>query len=189
MTTDAAHCPDCRTALKPLSRGGKFYYVCTNCSGQAVTLSVIKALGGAEFVSELSTLAKPVASARKRGCPECSQPMAALETPGEDAVLIDACRHCAVLWFDRGELEHLPGVQRRKKAEAAMPQEAREALAMARIETLAADAPSKERRAMFEALGSSYPRSSRVQRAGNAYDEFDALADFFAILGGLFRRP
>ncbi len=76
-----------------------------------------------------------------RACPHCRQAMrrTAVEGDGADFPL-DGCRACHLLWFDSGELEAMPLARpadeaarevAAERAEAAMPEEARVALAMA----------------------------------------------------------
>jgi hypothetical protein len=60
---------------------------------------------------------------------------------------LDACRVCQFLWFDTDEVLHLPiSPPGPKQQESALSPEAREALALAKVEMLAERARKEQRR-------------------------------------------
>jgi membrane associated rhomboid family serine protease/Zn-finger nucleic acid-binding protein len=74
---------------------------------------------------------------RGRACPVCGKAMTeASANPDGPGPRLDVCRRCSLVWFDSREYEDLPAVP--KTEEEQMPAKAREILAMAEIERIAA---------------------------------------------------
>ena len=42
-----------------------------------------------------------------RPCPQCAQPMLTVTFTNSEPPPIDICKHCHLVWFDRGEVETL----------------------------------------------------------------------------------
>ncbi len=176
-------CPDCRVPLTPLNEGGKIFYVCGTCGGQAVTLPGLKRVSGAEAAGDMWRNSRPAPAGKARACPECARVMAGVFAAGGDDLQLEVCRRCFLFWFDRGELEQLPHVA----AAAALPAEARKALAMARLAEIGAEAKSKRQRQVLETLAGDYEYNARHRSWSRGYDGWDAAIDVIGALTRLFR--
>jgi len=98
-------CPRCGHRLKVVTYRRAAAYRCPRCAGHAVTYPVIREAMHRERWQRLwrKVVAGETPSALK--CPGCGRPMGEIRT---EALVIDTCRPCAILWFDAGELEALP---------------------------------------------------------------------------------
>jgi hypothetical protein len=106
-------CPRCRIPLRTgffrdradagtAGWTGRFHR-CDRCAGALVGIGVLRQHVAAEPMRRLWAF---VDGPTPRTCPLCSLPMRAARPT--DAVEIDVCRTCHVVWFDREELGHLP---------------------------------------------------------------------------------
>ena len=104
-----------------------------------------------------------------------------------DELVIEVCRQCYLLWFDRGELEKMP----RTPAVPEMPAEARRALAMAQVEAVATDAKLKKQRLILETMTDDYARRPWYSRSGQRdhyYDDgYEVLVSILRVIGRLLR--
>jgi len=70
-----------------------------------------------------------------RRCPSCRRPMAEIPVDaGGMAEQLDVCTSCHLVWFDRGEFEALPKTSPGKPPSTELSPEARQALALHRLE-------------------------------------------------------
>jgi len=89
------------------------------------------------MVNHLWQRARSGQHARNRQCPACKHRMS--EVPiisKEKTEYIDVCSKCHFIWFDPHEFEHLPKVEIKDTQGLPLPMEAKEALALARLESL-----------------------------------------------------
>lgn len=130
-------CPACHINLvKKLIAGGGMFWVCPECDGRAATLPLLRRLITPECIRALWQQANTEGQPARRTCPCCQGHMK--EISGETSqgtVFLDICPHCQLLWFDQGELATLPRVPP-PKPEAELPQEARERLALLKVEEI-----------------------------------------------------
>jgi len=138
-------CPDCHIAMvKKMIAGGGVFWVCPECDGRAATLPLLRRLIAPAFIRALWQQASTEGHPARRACPCCEGRMKEIsgETPG-GTVFLDICPSCQLLWFDPGELATLPKVPP-PAAEPELPQEARERLAMLKVEEMRERAQAAE---------------------------------------------
>ncbi len=143
-------CPKCNITLKQSSGPFGVFWLCPNCSGKAVSLSVLRQSAPASIVKEFWLSVRSKEFPQKKKCPACSSSMT--EVPimqGEKTVFIDICKKCNFIWFDAKEYESLPQVEIPKEKAENLSIEAREALAKYKIECMAAE---REREDKAEAM-------------------------------------
>ena len=134
---DMLTCPSCKTSLN--KNGNKFglFWVCPSCDGRAVTLEVVRKAIPRPMVNRLWQRARSGQYEGTRQCPACRRRMP--EVPilsREKTEYIDICSKCHFIWFDPHEFEHLPKVEIKQSQSQPLSMEAREALALARLESL-----------------------------------------------------
>lgn len=97
-------CPRDRRPLEALALDHAKCFTCSVCKGRALTVPLLHRMMP---VARLRELWAHVRSG-KRGrapCPACARPMRlAVVGEGADALQIDGCATCQILWFDPGEL-------------------------------------------------------------------------------------
>ncbi len=124
-----------------------YHWFCSGCHGRAVTLPVLRKSLERGFISACLTAGWETAPASGPACPVCRNAMREAAASGRQCLLrVDVCFPCQLVWFDVNEFEAAPG---REFAEAIqhagiaedekppLPQAAREALALAEVESLA----------------------------------------------------
>lgn len=113
-------------------------WVCSSCGGRSVTISLLRKNIPREVVNFIWQTARNTEGRRQRKCPACSKKMVEIPVQGTDhTVLIDVCTSCQCVWFDRKELEAIPHLAPPPKTgDAALSQEAREKLAIARVKMM-----------------------------------------------------
>ncbi len=132
-------CPKCKIPLKKSSGPFGFFWLCPNCSGKAVSISILRKSVPASIVNEFWSRVKSKEFPEKKYCPACDQLMS--EVPivhGEKSIYIDICKKCNFIWFDSNEFESLPRTEIYEvKEKEQLPMKAREALAKLEIEFMA----------------------------------------------------
>jgi Zn-finger nucleic acid-binding protein len=77
-------------------------------------------------------------------CPSCLRLMKKVQfAPKGEPVPIDVCQRCQFLWFDSGELATVPKYSPPPKREDRLPQKAREALALIKVEKVREEAEAE----------------------------------------------
>jgi len=111
-------CPRCGHRLKVVTYRRAAAYRCPRCAGHAVTYPVIREAMPRGRWQRLwrKMFAGETPSALK--CPGCTRRMGEVRT---EALVIDSCRPCGILWFDAGELEALPPAPPPRAAPAPVP--------------------------------------------------------------------
>jgi membrane associated rhomboid family serine protease/Zn-finger nucleic acid-binding protein len=137
-------CPNCAVGLARVKKDQGFFYVCAKCRGQAANLAVLRRVVKPECIRGLWVQAAAAAGAWGKNCPVCHQPMhrVCVPRPGGE-VPINLCTRCQFIWFDADEIEQLP----RRPAPPPpheLPEEAREAMAIAQVRLDAALHPEPE---------------------------------------------
>jgi len=143
-------CPDCGSGLtrKPDKVG--IFWVCQDCGGRAVSVALLRKTIGADRVKAIWSQAIRVPADDGKSCPICSRAMAqvtmGLAGSGLD---LDVCKRCEFVWFDPTEYESIPPPPPKPKDpcevdEKDLPQAAREALALYRVQQIAEQARAEE---------------------------------------------
>lgn len=129
-------CPSCSIDLskKKIPTGGIFWQ-CTGCNGRSATLPLLRRQVDPAFIRALWQGAIQASPAGLRSCPCCRGRMQEIAGPaGQTELVLDLCTHCQLVWFDAGEIGSLPAAPPPTPPEPALPQEARERLALLKIE-------------------------------------------------------
>ena len=110
---------------------------CARCGGRAVALSVLRKAVEERTVRTLWVAATQGGIRSSLRCPSCRKPMSQASVGGSLPVTVDVCELCQFVWADAGELEQMPAAPPpAKPPEPNLPPEAKEALAMAKVEAL-----------------------------------------------------
>ena len=133
------HCQKCNIALKKCSNQFGFFWLCQNCEGKAVSLTILRRFVPVPIINEFWSKVKSKEFPEKRDCPVCNLLMS--EVPigqGSDTIYLDICKKCCFIWFDANEFESLPRSEIYEvRQDEQLPLKAREALAKLEIDFLA----------------------------------------------------
>ena len=102
-------CPVCSSALNRTQGSRGIVWVCSQCKGRAVNVSLLRRLVDQQHFNRLwqTTWEGQVRTDRK--CPACQNPMIEVPVnPPPDPLILDACKACQFVWFDASELEKIP---------------------------------------------------------------------------------
>ena len=143
-------CPNCSGRLNRSQNELGIFWVCPACSGRAVGLAVLRKAIAPKFINQLWAAVRDERGFPSRPCPACTQRMVEV-TIAPDAVpfKLDVCKPCEFVWFDPGEMEaappkpppaRLPG----EMAEKYLPLEAREAMALYKVQQIAEAAHAED---------------------------------------------
>ena len=137
-------CPECSRALIRQTDRLGVYWRCEGCGGRAMGLGLLRRAIGPQQVATLwsQVLSRPMEE--RRPCPACAQDMVGIFFDVKKWRLrLDVCRRCEFVWFDRGEYEAIPPPVVKPKLrelgdidEGKLPPEAREKLALLRVEEM-----------------------------------------------------
>jgi len=134
-------CPNCGLALKRVERDYGVIWVCPTCNGRAVTIPLLERTVLKDCVIRLWRAAHHDEGAPGRPCPACGRQMREVQAFADvDAPKLDVCKTCQFVWFDRNEYENLPAARPPSQQTEALPQKAREILALHEVERIAEDA-------------------------------------------------
>ena len=126
------------------------FFVCPNCQGRAVGLSIVRKLKRHGELKELWERVIQGEGSRGVGCPICRKAMVEVPVPvGPQQVRLDVCRSCQFIWFDPEELEQLPHRPQQQNDQVRLPEKVREQMAMADL----AVAAQKQRMEDLSPLG------------------------------------
>ncbi len=136
------HCPQCGQKLQQTNESGAIVFSCPSACGKYLTFAALRTLGTDN--SSINTLWSNARNGNFRSgvpCPECRNKMRQLKIGTENISFdLDVCTGCCSLWFDSGELEHIPRI--RELHEDQLPQRAKEILALHKVENLSVSQPS-----------------------------------------------
>ena len=131
-------CPRCKNRLARTQTRDGLFFVCPNCRGRAVGLSVVRKLKHREELRELWGRVSRGEGGRGVGCPICRKPMVDVPVPVESRqVRLDVCKSCQFIWFDPDELGQLPSRPRQASEEERLPEKVREQIAKFDLEHVA----------------------------------------------------
>ena len=136
-------CPKCQAGLEKRSSDNGIFWHCASCDGRAATLPLLRRSVQPEFLRALWSSASQGSSATHCRCPFCNRPMAEVPATGVSGeFFLDVCTSCQLVWFDLQEFQALP--QKPPPAvEAELPADAREKLALLKVECIRERAESE----------------------------------------------
>jgi membrane associated rhomboid family serine protease/Zn-finger nucleic acid-binding protein len=110
MTEAPTHtCPECRVPLREARVFGELRYGCSECKGLAVPLASLARIADPQVNTLVRDALAHASHPSDRTCPKCPRVMERADlTLSGLVVVVDACRHCDLVWFDAGELEQIP---------------------------------------------------------------------------------
>lgn len=131
------NCPRCDLPLVQEHDEHGLYWSCPQCGGRLVTLAVLRKTVLTGAVDLLWHEALTLHDVPGCDCPLCHYPMQIVRSAGgKSAVLVDVCSRCTVIWFDAKEYQAFPLVGDGQPPPV-LPQDAREAIAMLKVQQLA----------------------------------------------------
>jgi len=102
-------CPICQTSLRPIAIGQAVIWQCVSCQGAMANLAVLRQYLGKDVVRSFWRKAMAESATRDKKCPSCRQPLRAFAVQqNQRPIILDICRHCYLIWFDKGELDAFP---------------------------------------------------------------------------------
>ncbi len=132
-------CPVCQTALKPMPVVHAAIWQCTFCQGAMANLAVLRRYLRSDVVQSFWRKAITASAAADKKCPSCRQPLREFAVmQNEQTIILDMCRRCHLVWFDKGELDAFP-----KTKTEQLPPEVRRQLALIKVQ-------SEDERVQFE---------------------------------------
>ncbi len=132
-------CPRCSVALsRRASPSLGLTWVCPSCHGRALTLDLLRHVVPQPLVNRLWQRARTGQYPAVHRCPACRRLMAEVPILAAEnkTTYLDVCTKCHFVWFDTREFEELPKVRAELPEHETLSPKAREALALARLETL-----------------------------------------------------
>jgi membrane associated rhomboid family serine protease/Zn-finger nucleic acid-binding protein len=136
-------CPRCELPLEEVRTSGGIFWGCNVCGGRSVTIDLLRKRFTPESINPLWLHAMRSEGQGSCACPLCRRAMLEVALSERATVDVDVCRHCQLIWFDAREVEHL-APRAPPPAAPAIPQKAREILALARVEQLAKEAEGSD---------------------------------------------
>jgi len=134
-------CPACRIPLTELRTGNGVIWRCEKCDGRAVGLQLLRRTFTPESINPLWLHAIHREGRSARPCPSCRNAMFEVALDNTSGIKVEVCRICEFVWFDAGETQTLQARPLPKpKPQVVLPQEAREAIALAKVQQLAEQA-------------------------------------------------
>src|SRR5512146_1804666 len=105
------NCPICSQPLVKASLAKTAALYCTQCHGLLMPMDVVfdlvEELRSNVDRSAVQTPGDRDELKRVLQCPKCNRRMATHFYAGPGNVVVDACDHCSLIWFDRGELTRI----------------------------------------------------------------------------------
>lgn len=135
METDLL-CPACRIPLTEVRAEHGIIWRCEKCDGRAVGLELLRRTFTAKSINPLWLHAIHNEGSSGRLCPSCRNAMIEVALDNSSGIRVEVCRICEFVWFDAGETQSLQVQPASKSAPAALPQEARLAVALAKVQQL-----------------------------------------------------
>src|SRR6266487_3193720 len=132
-------CPSCRQPLTEVHTSHGIFWSCEKCGGRAVSVELLRRTFTPESINPLWLHALRGEGQTGRNCPACRNTMTEVELSDSAEVKVDVCRLCHFVWFDATEVENLTP-RSLPPPRPALPQKAREAIALAKVEQLAEQA-------------------------------------------------
>ena len=123
-------CPICEASLKPISVPDAAIWQCASCKGVMANLAVLRQYLRSDVVRTFWHKAIAASAAADKKCPSCRQSLRAFTVQrNEQTINLDTCRHCQLVWFDKGELDVFPKTKREQ-----LPPEVRRYLGLTKVQ-------------------------------------------------------
>jgi membrane associated rhomboid family serine protease len=132
------HCVECKTRLETNKGPLGVIWFCPACGSRAATIAFLRKHVPQPVVNSIWQKARSPDAIYQRSCPGCDAQMA--EVGLEGYAPLDVCTRCHFIWFDPGEHEALPEVQHKAPQKEVLSQQAREAVALAKLESIREEA-------------------------------------------------
>jgi membrane associated rhomboid family serine protease/Zn-finger nucleic acid-binding protein len=134
-------CPRCQVQLVRYRSHAGLVWQCPRCRGRGVALPVLRRGVEGSAVRYLWVAATRGGVRSPLQCPSCQNPMRQVVVGAGARITVDVCTLCQFVWTDAGELEQMPLVPpHAKPQEPDLPQEVKEAQAIAKVKALAQQA-------------------------------------------------
>jgi membrane associated rhomboid family serine protease/ribosomal protein L37AE/L43A len=133
-------CPACYIPLTKMRTGTGVIWRCEKCDGRAVGLQLLRRTFTPESINPLWLHAIHNEGSSARPCPSCGNPMIEVALDSSSGIKIEVCKICEFVWFDKGETQPLQVRPPPKPPPPPLPPEAREAIALAKVQQLAEQA-------------------------------------------------
>jgi Zn-finger nucleic acid-binding protein len=133
-------CPACRIPLTEVRAEHGIIWRCEKCDGRAVGLQLLRRTFTAESINPVWLHAIDNEGNSSRPCPSCGNAMIEVALDNSSGIRVEVCRICEFVWFDAGETGSLQVQPASKSPPAALSQETREAVALAKVQQLAEQA-------------------------------------------------
>jgi Zn-finger nucleic acid-binding protein len=138
-------CPACRLPLTEMRTGAGILWRCEKCDGRAVGLQLLRRAFTPESINPLWLHAIHNEGRSARPCPSCGNAMIEVALDSSSGIKVEVCRICEFVWFDAGETQTFqPRPLPKPKPQVVLPQEAREAIALAKVQQLADQARDRD---------------------------------------------
>jgi membrane associated rhomboid family serine protease/Zn-finger nucleic acid-binding protein len=139
-------CPNCGSGLVREQNQAGIFWVCQQCGGRAVGVALLRKTIGNDRVSSVWSRAVTADEDQGRPCPVCLRNMVEVSVGiAGQALQLDVCKRCGFVWFDPAEYEAIPPPPPKPREpgevdEKDLPQAAREALALYKVQQIAEQA-------------------------------------------------
>jgi Zn-finger nucleic acid-binding protein len=132
-------CPNCKADLNKTMGQKGIVWICPQCNGRAVNLSVLRQLVDRGHFNRVWQTAWEASVRSERSCPSCQKAMIEVPVnPPPDPLVLDVCKSCQFVWFDPSELEKMPAAPPPPQvAEPELPPEAKRILAEHKVRQMA----------------------------------------------------
>jgi len=131
-------CPNCAASLKRTQAPAGIFWVCPDCRGRAVTVSLLRHIVNPSTMRMLWSRTFNPSLPRHRPCPSCIHPMQEITLGFSSGLLaLDVCRACQFVWFDPSEFEAMPPAPVPVAPVDNTPQAVKEAVAIMKVQQMA----------------------------------------------------
>ena len=138
-------CPNCGGGLVRTQTASGIFWVCPDCDGRAVTVSLLRHIVNPAAMRELWSRTFNRTLPRHRPCPSCTVPMQEVAIGlATGSLTLDVCRACQFVWFDPREFEVMPPASLKPVPVDRTPQAVKEAVAIAQVEQMARQQAEEE---------------------------------------------
>ncbi len=129
-------CPRCQLSLTRVGTSNGVFWACNRCGGRAIGLELLRRTFTPDSINPLWLHVFRSEGSKSSPCPSCRNPMIEVALTDDTLVKVDVCRLCHFVWFDMCESDALRPRSLPEK-QAPLPQKAREAIALRKIEQMA----------------------------------------------------
>jgi Zn-finger nucleic acid-binding protein len=128
---DVLICPICEVSLSPIRVQQGSIWRCPTCNGVMANIAVLRRYLGGSIVQNFWRKAIAGSAVAEKKCPSCRRSLSSFKvSKDEQTIVLDICRRCQLLWFDKGELDAFPKVNTEE-----LPAKVKRELALLKIES------------------------------------------------------